>query len=205
MSKASSKVAGPQNNLFTIFIVLTGLLVIGLVVFVNQQDPQPETSVNITAQGGSETDADADADVETSDDENINEIRESLNKNENANIVENINNENTNSNTTTSDYGITLKQPATVNSEGDIYTYQFGGGNIVNVMPLEFEGLVLNESSVIDRQPINLGSVTGEKITIESAKDGSAVMIIHVKTNQYLYDMRGSDQFINNITNYINF
>ncbi len=194
----SRKASSPQSNVFTIFIVIVGLLVIGAVVFVNQQEP-PETVT--PAQGGSpESDEEIIAALNTST-TNTDTVD---NKNTNT-VAEPDADTTTTEETPITNSDIVLLESATSTSQGDITTYQFGNGNVVNVMTPDFAPLVLNETSVVARQSITIGSKTGEKITIESAKDGSAIEIIHVITDDTLYDIRGSADFINNITNYINF
>lgn len=208
----SKKATSPQANIFTIFIVIVGLLVIGMVVFVNQQEP-PEAD-DVLPQGGSpENEADISQLLE-----NSNNAPDNV---DSTDTVASNNPGNTNTtevaivpDTSTDDTGtvilpntteLTLLQEASVTSQGEIQTYQFGNGNVVNVMSPEFKSLILNEAAVVRKESITIGSQTGEKITVESAKDGSEIKIIQIVTGTTLYDIRGSEEFINNITNYINF
>lgn len=199
----SKKPSAPQSNIFSIFIVIVGLLVIGMVVFVNQQEP-PESATTL-AQGGSpesESEIIAALNKSTTTTKTVDETNSSDTVDE---TIVDPEVDSTVENTQSAEPELVILQTATTSSQGEITTYQFGNGDVVNVMNPQFESLVLNETSVVAREPITVGSRTGEKITIKSAKDGSEIMIIHIVTEDTLYDIRGSEDFINNITNYINF
>lgn len=197
------KPSTPQSNIFSIFIVIVGLLVIGMVVFINQQEP-PKT-VDTVAQGGSpESDSEIIAALNKST--TATDIVDEINTNNTeTKTVENSEADSTAEDTNSTEPELAILQTATTTSQGEITTYQFGNGDVVNVMNPEFESLVLNETSIVASEPVTIGSQVGEKITIESAKDGSEIVIIHIITDDTLYDIRGSADFINNITNYINF
>lgn len=170
-----------------------------MVVVVNQQEPaQPEETI---PQGGSpESEAEI-SQILANTTDSVEEPTDPIN----TNIELDIPVSDTATSETASEAQLILLQEATVTSQGEIQTYQFGNGDVVNVMSPTFIPLVLNETAVIAREPITIGSQTGEKITVESAKDGSEVTIIHIVTEATLYDIRGSEEFINTITNYINF
>lgn len=194
----SKKKPVAQNNLFTIFVVLAGLGLIGAVVLMSKSDSavinvNSDNTNGVAVGGAGQEDT---ADIQKALDKiNLNEAVE-INENI-ASIVED--------DSSQDNYGITLLENATVNAEGEIVSYQFGGGNVVNIMPLSYKSLVLNETSVVSREDMVIDGQDGEKITMKSAKDGSEVVIIQVETTDYLYDMRGSEEFINNINSYLNF
>lgn len=99
----------------------------------------------------------------------------------------------------------TLLQSADTITNGAITTYTFAAGNVLNVMPADMQSVTLAETPVQERTPITIGAVSGERITITSAKDGSAQTIVQVVHNDKLYDFRGSADFLDHLADYIQF
>ena len=98
-----------------------------------------------------------------------------------------------------------LKQAATVVDGGEITSYIFGGNNIVNVMPLEMKSVVLAETGIKTAAAITVSGVEANRLTIQSAKDGSDLDIIQIEHEGTLYDVRGEASFLNSIEQYISF
>lgn len=136
--------------------------------------------------------------------------------NANVNIVnatnsvegnQNTNNEN-NSNVSADAYEgtvFTLQQPAEITTNVDITTYTFSADKVLNVMPANMQSVTVAETAVKERAPITIGEVTGERLTVSSAKDGSDQTVVQVVRNGQLYDFRGSADFLDHLTEYIQF
>ncbi|EKD76731.1 MAG: hypothetical protein ACD_43C00009G0010 [uncultured bacterium] len=94
---------------------------------------------------------------------------------------------------------------AETNNVGDITTYIFANNNILNVMPLTMQSAVLNETPVKERSAITVDGVTGERLVIGSAKDGSDTTIVQISNGDKLYDFRGDAEYLSNLSQYIDF
>ena len=88
---------------------------------------------------------------------------------------------------------------------GEITTYTFSIGNILNVMPVSNRNLVLAETPIKSQHDITIGNTAAQYLTISSAKDGSDVHVVQVTVGDTLYDFRGSDGFLDSLNNYIQF
>ena len=105
----------------------------------------------------------------------------------------------------TSQDTVTVVADATTSSEGEIMSYDFGNGNRLNVMPADYQTMVLNEIAVQERQSITIGSAAGERLTVTSAKDGSPTDVVQVILDRTLYDFRGSNDFLSHLDDYVTF
>lgn len=101
--------------------------------------------------------------------------------------------------------GFTLLKEANSSVNGDITSYTFTENNVLNVMPAEMQSITVAETAVQTRESITVGEVTGERLTVSSAKDGSAQTVIQIVRNGQLYDFRGSAEFLDDLTKYIQF
>ena len=157
---------------------------------------------------------------------NINNVNSVVNNNNNkkvdtANKNDNINEANANvnvANTNSAIGGTNLNQavdslnieisgyPNLVRTEnGEIINLDFGDNNSVNIMPLDYEGMVRNSIGVKNEETIVVGGVPGKKLTGSSAKDGAAVNLILVQYKNRLYHFSGNDSYLNNLNNFIKF
>lgn len=130
--------------------------------------------------------------------------------NDNENITQTINKVNVtdgNSNVakTNNTESFTLLKPATPTTVGEITTYQFAVGNTMSVMPASYKSMVLNETPVLETRDIMIGETPAQELTISSAKDGSEITIVQLSLNNTVYDFRGDDNFLQQLTNYIEF
>jgi hypothetical protein len=123
----------------------------------------------------------------------------------NANSATTNTNDSTGSSLEAGDYGLNLLSSATKTQQDDIITYHFEDKNVLNIMPVHFAPMVVNEQTITDRQTITVAGVQGEVLTTQSAKDGSTVTVVQVKNAQYLYDFRGNDDFLRSLDHYIEF
>lgn len=96
-------------------------------------------------------------------------------------------------------------QPSRPKTVGDITTYTFDTTNFVNVVPVAMQSALLSETSILATTPVQVSGQSGKKLTLSSAKDGSKITIIQVIIDDTLYDIRGSDDFLNTIDTYIEF
>jgi hypothetical protein len=119
-----------------------------------------------------------------------------------------------NTNTTNSDYlpvtaadeSFSLLQVATTTEVGEISTYKFSDGNSLSVMPQALQSAVLNETPTITvDSDWPVAGLMGERYTLSSAKDGSEFHVVQVKYAGKLFDFRGSEDYLNNLDQYIEF
>ena len=118
--------------------------------------------------------------------------------------VNTIDETNTNSNTAATD-DFTLVQEATSTTSGDITSYSFGEEKVFNVMPADMQSITVAETAIKKQEDITIGAVTGQRLTVSSAKDGSEITIVQVVRNGQLYDFRGSADFLDHLADYIAF
>lgn len=104
---------------------------------------------------------------------------------------------------TTSDYSLLAE--AETNVIGEITTYTFAENNRLNVMPATMQAAVLNETPVKQRAAITIGNTAAERLTVTSAKDGSEITVVQAVVGEKLYDFRGSEEFLSNLSQYITF
>lgn len=101
--------------------------------------------------------------------------------------------------------GVVTLQSAQTKTIGEIVTYNFGDGNILNVLPLSMKAGILNETGVKNTTDVTVAGKPGQKLQLTSAKDGSLFNIIEVTIDDKLYDFRGSADFLNNLDQYVSF
>ncbi len=181
-----------KDNVFSVFIILAGLVVVGTVIMLNQA-PQVRESDTILAHGGVGDIEEAEITAALN---NINKVAPDEEAEEIAEVI---------AGDLVEPITFTINTSATVNDEGDITSYRFGEDDVINVMPLDFQDMVLNENSVIGEEEVVIDGVTGKRITISSAKDGSSVEIIHVEHGRQLFDIRGTEDFLDDIDQYVTF
>lgn len=99
----------------------------------------------------------------------------------------------------------TLLAEAETTVVGEITTYTFTDNNFLNVMPAAMQSAVLNETPVKQRETITIGETAAERLTISSAKDGSDVIVVQTVIGETLYDFRGTEDFLSNLSQYIIF
>ncbi len=100
---------------------------------------------------------------------------------------------------------VALLKEAAATEVGTIETYRFNETDTLNIMPEAMRSAVLNETPVQKEEVITVGGVEAKKLTITSAKDGSEGMVVQVIKNGNLYDFRGSDDFLANLSDFITF
>lgn len=88
---------------------------------------------------------------------------------------------------------------------GEITTYSFGEVNSLSVMPAAMQQAVLNETPTLNETDIAVAGVPGKKFTLSSAKDGSPFSVVQVMVNDQLFDFRGTDLFLDTLSQYIQF
>lgn len=107
--------------------------------------------------------------------------------------------------TTTNLNDFTILIDATITSSGDITTYHFTDTNILNIMPLSYKAMVLNETPVTNTEIVSVGEVSAELLTLRSAKDGATIKVVQIEHGDQLFDFRGSDEFLNTLSKYVQF
>lgn len=100
---------------------------------------------------------------------------------------------------------VTLSQVTDTLDIGDITTYRFGDTNSLSVMPVAMQVAVLNETPTLETVDITVAGVTGQRLTLSSAKDGSPFTVVQVVQGDTLYDFRGDDEFLDQLDQYITF
>lgn len=199
--KFSFKNSSQKNGLyFIVFIVAAALI---LVWYFSSQSPASENENKNENQN-----------VNSSTSLTVNENKNE-NNNENVNINENQNN-NANTNTATggenlenqeSDLGLTVigydNVTKTVNDE--ITNLDLDASNSISIMPQSYEGIVKNSISIQTEENIEVDGISGVKLTGGSAKDGSTVSLVIIKTNDQLYHFSGTEVFLDNLNSFIKF
>jgi hypothetical protein len=122
-----------------------------------------------------------------------------------ANVVDSQPNNTNATSQTEPEVGVVTLKSAETKTIGDIITYKFGSSNILNVIPLQMKSAILAETAVLDTAPVTVAGQSGEKLTLSSAKDGSKLTIVQITIGDKLYDFRGSDDFLNNLDQYVSF
>lgn len=229
-----SKSLRDNPQLFGIFLVVAGVIVIAAITYVSRQStestnlenaPASNTNANAASTDGAKDNANqmlGSGGTDTTELNNTNSKTNSkANSNQppaNTNNTDDTNNANapaTNANTNAANTNadtdldptphLRLLQPADARTDGVINSYVFENGNIVNVMPVSYQSIVLNEQSVQNEIPITVAGQPGTQYTVTSAKDGSIQTVIQVNFKDQLYDIRGTDEFLQTIDAYIEF
>lgn len=112
---------------------------------------------------------------------------------------------NTTNTTVVTTTGFTLLKDTTSTSNGDITTYHFDDGNVLNIMPVSYKAMVLNETAVTSTEKTMIGSTAAEILTLSSAKDGSNIKVVQLEREGQLFDFRGDDTFLNSLPTYVQF
>jgi hypothetical protein len=180
---------------FVIFVAVAALILVWYFSYNDSTENNNINNANTTSQ------------VQQQENKNIN-LNLNANNNSNVNSNENINtgiggNEETSS--LTSDLGISVTgYEINRTSSGDVVNLDLGE-NDISVMPTSYEGIVKNSISIQEEEDIVVAGVNGMKYTGGSAKDGLTVSFILVENNGKLYYFKGTDNFLNNLSNIINF
>ncbi len=107
---------------------------------------------------------------------------------------------------TAADESFSLLHTASTIEVGEITTYKFTDGNSLSVMPEAMQAAVLNETPTITvDSDWPVGGLMGERYTLSSAKDGSEFYVVQVVYAGKLFDFRGSEDYLNNLDQYIQF
>lgn len=173
-----------SNKVFLVFLIIAALIVIALVAWTGQKTAIQQVSLSNNA-----------ATTNKTTDNNLNTTNSVVEPAVKEDIVK--------APVTTSDY--TLLADVEANVIGEITTYIFIESNILNVMPATMQAAVLNETPVKERMTIMIGDTAAERLTINSAKDGSNITVVQAVVGETLYDFRGSDDFLSNLSKYIEF
>lgn len=212
MSNSSSSRHNQQNahrkdNIFGAFVVAVGVIVIAAVAWtVTRPTDQPESTTTNTTNTTNTTSADVVGGTGGTDEDIADELAEANNENSDATVDEsNVNSAVDTERLQPITYSLELLQTSTTSNEGDIVSYRFNDNDIVNVMPLEYKDLVLAETPVESEENITVGGLPATKLVVRSAKDGSEITLIQIETTEYLYDIRGDEEFLESINNYIRF
>lgn len=89
--------------------------------------------------------------------------------------------------------------------QGDTYYYDLEDGNYLTVMPRDMKGVVLESMTVTEEEQVDIKGARGVKYTGKSAKDGSTIYIVLVERGDYLFHVTGSELFLDNFNNIIEF
>ncbi|MDP3971110.1 MAG: hypothetical protein Q8P90_05480 [bacterium] len=212
MSKRKQK-----GTIFGIFVIVAGLIVIIAVTVVSQKSTDFKQEENYLDSNNSNDEEfvtdDSDTEVDSVDTNINNEADSETDDSDSLDKAENQDEtlaEDVSDITATGGAGIDLTEfnlevlvPATTAKYDEITTYTFEPENTLSVMPSSYEGISLNETDVLDRETISVGNQVAERLTIASAKDGSEISVVQVISDDYLYDFRGSDDFLESLDQYI--
>lgn len=169
-----------NNKFFLVFIIVAAIVVVGLVAWTGRQNTTNQAVVNASVN--------AKSNVTT-------ETSKTTNSTTNVNTPVTTN--------PTAGYSILASAETTI--VGEITTYIFADNNILNVMPMAMQSAILNETPVKERTTITVGGLTGERLIISSAKDGSDIAIVQISKGDQLFDFRGDDSYLSKLGQYIEF
>lgn len=88
---------------------------------------------------------------------------------------------------------------------GDITGYVFSDQNSINVMPVDYEGMVKNSIGNVSEEIVTIDSVEGLKVIGSSPKDGSPTLMYLIKQAGVLYVFKGNPAWLNSLTAVISF
>ena len=172
-----------SNKVFFAFLVIAAVVVIGLVAWTGRKSAlDPDTATNTVTTNTAANNPDATPNSNTTVVPTVNEV-----------VVPVV----------TDAYTLLAEAETTV--VGEITTYSFADNNFLNVMPAAMQSAVLNETPVKQRETITIGETAAERIIISSAKDGSDVAVVQAVIGETLYDFRGNEDFLSNLSQYIIF
>lgn len=83
----------------------------------------------------------------------------------------------------------------TSTSEGETYTYDFGDGNAISIMPTEFSSVITASLGNSTEESLTIDGYPATQITGASAKDGSTVVYLLIDVRQQVYFIRGTEAF----------
>lgn len=172
-----------SNKVFLIFLIVVALIVIGLVAWTGRNSALDQVETSSATNNTVSNSAVVNTATESNSNTNINSVSGKLVKTE----------------------AFELLSPAETSIVGEITTYRFAENNLLNIMPKAMQSAVLNETPVKERVAITIGEITAERLTISSAKDGSDVTIVQAVVGEMLYDFRGNQSYLSNLSNFIKF
>ncbi|MEK7158518.1 MAG: hypothetical protein AAB733_03035 [Patescibacteria group bacterium] len=197
----SSKKTGTSFILF-VAVVLLG---IGMYFFWNR--PPVSSEVQNANENVNETLPEGVGGADTEEGLNEDEAEEVL---EDAGVNRNLNANLANTNAVGDDkklvnetYGFLLNLPdgwiAKEQAGGEIYSIDFSDGSTMSVLSADEEELVRDSFTIIIERSVLVRGTAATRISATSLKDGSAVEVLFVPDDPYVYHFRGTGVFIDMI------
>jgi hypothetical protein len=189
----------------TPFILFVAVILLGLGVYFLWNRPPvgsdaQNTSLNTNGAlfgvGGADTDPALNTGEQQEKDETV--VNENLN----------VNDANTNAESNAADlvndtYGFRLDLPegwtAKEQSSSGIYSVDFSDGSTMSVLSADEEELVRASFTVIAERTVLASGISASRISATSLKDGSAMEVLFVPDDPYVYHFRGTSNFIDMI------
>ncbi|MFH1426067.1 MAG: hypothetical protein ABIG66_01400 [Candidatus Kerfeldbacteria bacterium] len=96
-------------------------------------------------------------------------------------------------------------EPTASSADGDSAVYEYGDDNAVSTMPSDSESVIRGSYGAYEEEEITIDGNPAARIMGTSPKDGSTVTYILMKRGDEVYFFRGTESFLDDVTNNITF